>query len=267
MSKGLPYFGGKGRLAISICKIVNAANRSIYIEPFIGGGQIFMSLNYRWNFKRLIISDLDKDIYDFWTVASSRITAEQLVEILLKMPISKKQFDMLKETDLSDNQIMNAAKTFYMLCNSFNALRTSYRAVKSIDAYHKRVKSILKNIYLFDNTTILNKNAFDLIRKFVVNDKVVMYLDPPYVHSTRTAGKYHCELSDNHHSELVELITSPECIAKILLSGYDNEIYKPLESKGFFKLPFEESINLASNRKNGKSRRTEYLWMNFNPLE
>ncbi|GLB31774.1 hypothetical protein LAD12857_36970 [Lacrimispora amygdalina] len=65
---------------------------------------------------------------------------------------------------------------------------------------------------------IENKSTLELIRAFD-HENVLIYLDPPYVWSTRGRKQYRHEMSDEDHEELLD--TSIHSKAKIKLSGYD----------------------------------------------
>lgn len=100
---------------------------------------------------------------------------------------------------------------------------------------------------------IENRPALELIRTFDY-ENVLMYLDPPYVMSTRGGRKqYQYEMSDQEHIELLEAITSSK--AKIMISGYDCERYD-------FYLGDWNKVQIAARAQNNK-RRVETLWMNY----
>lgn len=80
-----------------------------------------------------------------------------------------------------------------------------------------------------------------------------MYVDPPYLHGTRKNYLYKHEMKDSEHVELLEvLIRHP---GKIILSGYDNEMYNDIISRWR-----KESI--STQAENGL-KRVETIWMNF----
>ena len=81
-------------------------------------------------------------------------------------------------------------------------------------------------------------------------ENVFMYLDPPYVQSTRTS-KMHYEVDMNDEQQDVFLKTCINSKAKLLISGYDNEKYNILLDNGFTKSKF-----ITNNR-------VETLWQNY----
>lgn len=58
-----------------------------------------------------------------------------------------------------------------------------------------------------------------------------IYLDPPYVAETRKGGEYADEMTNEAHTELVEVILRHP--AMIVLSGYNNGLYDPLGAAGW----------------------------------
>ena len=82
-----------------------------------------------------------------------------------------------------------------------------------------------------------------------------MYIDPPYLLSTRTGKQYKHEMNDSDHKELLKTIKKSK--AKIMISGYENDLYS-VELKNWNKEV------LFSNDNSGK-RRKEIVWMNYLP--
>lgn len=96
--------------------------------------------------------------------------------------------------------------------------------------------------------------AIELIEKYSRED-VCMYVDPPYVLSTRTRKQYTIEMEDHDHEELLDILNQSK--AKILLSGYDSELYNK-------RLRNWERMEFATTAEKGLPR-TEILWMNYQP--
>lgn len=108
---------------------------------------------------------------------------------------------------------------------------------------------------------IINANAIEWLKAFTPTGKTVIYLDPPYVHSTRTSNaRYKNELTDADHAELLatikKLASTPDVY--IIISGYRNPLYD------------EELHNWYSKDFQAMTRggvRTETVWCNFMPGE
>ena len=104
---------------------------------------------------------------------------------------------------------------------------------------------------------LLNTDAFEWLNNAKLDDSVLVYCDPPYVHSTRTSNcRYNHELTDADHVRLLKLLKSLDC--KIILSGYKNSIYELLLREWF-------SVDFQAMTRGGV--RTETVWCNFEPGE
>lgn len=99
---------------------------------------------------------------------------------------------------------------------------------------------------------IENLPAIELIERYNTED-VFIYADPPYLHGTRKNYLYKYEMDDADHIKLLEtLIRHP---GKVLLSGYDNDLYNS-RLQGWKKVS-------KSTIAEGGAKRVETLWMNY----
>ena len=103
--------------------------------------------------------------------------------------------------------------------------------------------------------TIRKQDALDIIREYDSPD-TLFYLDPPYMHETRTKnGRYAFEYDHEDHEQLLRLVV--ELKGKVVLSGYDNSLYTSM-------LP-DWKIEKKATESMRRSQRIEFLWMNYNP--
>lgn len=88
--------------------------------------------------------------------------------------------------------------------------------------------------------------------------RVLIYADPPYLHSTRSSSKrYRHELSEADHVELAQvLVRLAAGGAAIILSGYPSALYDQLFGDW-------NTRELQTMTRGGV--RTEKLWFNFEP--
>jgi len=93
-----------------------------------------------------------------------------------------------------------------------------------------------------------------------ISPNTLVYLDPPYLISTRSSHRpiYRCELTEADHLRLLRVIQNLPCM--IIISGYKSAMYeKELVS-------WRVETFQTTNRAGGRT--TEYLWMNFpTPIE
>lgn len=103
-------------------------------------------------------------------------------------------------------------------------------------------------------TQIENQDALQLLQRYDYGD-VLAYVDPPYLMDTRKGRYYQTEFEDARQTDLLDILR--EFSGKVILSGYDNDLYNRWLSD-WYKLEFQ------SNAEAGQ-RRVEVIWCNFEP--
>jgi DNA adenine methylase len=96
------------------------------------------------------------------------------------------------------------------------------------------------------------------------------YLDPPYVHSTRSDTRYEHEMTDADHRDLVQRLLRYPGMA--MLSAYDSDLYQPLAEAGWRKLKYRTACHAAGRTRHTgilgpgaalrMQPRTEIVWLN-----
>jgi DNA adenine methylase len=137
-----------------------------------------------------------------------------------------------------------------------NNAKDSLTAIVRTQALHAH----LRGVY------IEHDDALNVIKRYDTPD-TLFYLDPPYVLGTRVKKRgYLHEMSDAWHQELVSLLLGLQ--AKVVLSGYPNPLYAPLEAAGWQTITWEQ-VKSSSGRSginrlstDPKPRATECLWLN-----
>lgn len=107
---------------------------------------------------------------------------------------------------------------------------------------------------------ILNKSVFEMM-KIWDDEECLIYLDPPYLHETRSEGASHIykhEMTVEDHISLLGLARASK--AKVIISGYSAPLYNR-NLKGW-KCKKKNIANHSSQSKT-KERRVECLWMNY----
>jgi len=239
---------------------VDYVNRNYY-EPFIGGGSVFL------NKARSIqesINDLDKSIYAVW-----RCTAR-----------SSLFFDRLKHTfyDRNTFNYSKNRKNFYSIIDRAKCKFILHRMSRGglgehfgestrlrggIPEYENSWKNALEQLTPIHKrlmgVTITNKDAYYIITSTQEDSNSLLYIDPPYVHSTRISKScYDNEMSDKDHQILLY-----ECLqhqGKIIISGYDSPLYNKFLSQWN---RYDKTVANSSCQLKSKSKRTEIIWKNF----
>ena len=115
-------------------------------------------------------------------------------------------------------------------------------------------KSCLQDIALVNcKLEKYNTDAVELLKNTLLDERTLIYCDPPYVQSTRKKQKiYKHEYSDDMHIELLEFLTKQTCM--VMISGYDSSLYQKY-------LRNWNSYSFSSQTQNGV--REETVWFNF----
>lgn len=232
---------------------------SVYIEGFGGGASVLFA---KERDKLEIYNDLGKNVYSLFKVLSDKELFEQMKEKLdltyYSSDIRKEFIEDLKRNDLS--LLERAYRYFYVNRSSFNSvggfsttLLVRRNMSKSVSDYLSAIDGLSEVHNRLSSVIIENRNIFDLIEKY--DDKnVFFYLDPPYVHDTRSSStEYEHEMSDEEHEKFVNILLNGK--GKFLVSGYEHPIYDKLVDNGW---------NLYKyNSPNSNSDRIECLWYNY----
>lgn len=116
---------------------------------------------------------------------------------------------------------------------------------------------------LFDlklaNTTVFRMDALKFLREYPFTPHIdLMYLDPPYLMSTRSCKQpiYEHDFStEEEHIELLSLITTMHDGVKIMISGYPSKLYDE-------HLAAWRTFTFSTTNRRG-ALTTEKLWMNY----
>ncbi len=261
MKAVLKYPGSKWKSADWI--IQQIPKHHSYVEPYFGSGAVF--------FKKKpssieTINDVDGDVINLFSVI--RTQSEDLARVVSMTPYSRCEYDLsFQDEDVNDK--LEMARRFLVKCWQGHGFRTNrYKvgwkndvqgreAAYAVKNWYRLPEWILEIVDRLKQVQIENRPALEVINRFKY-ENVLIYLDPPYLLSTRTAKQYKYEMTEQDHIELLEvLINHP---GKIILSGYDSELYQEF-LKGWYT---EKRPGYAEYY--GKHSE-EVIWMNYQPTQ
>lgn len=256
MKSLLRYPGSKWNLANTIVGLL--PEHKSYLEPYFGSGAVLFN---KPSSKIETVNDLNVDIVNLFSIVRDR--PEELAEKLFLTPYSRKIYDDVFTEQPADD--LERAVNFVIKSVMSHGFRTIEKSGWKNDingrgkAYAVKhwndLPEIIQDMTLrLKQVQIENRPALELIKRFDKED-VCMYIDPPYVLSTRTRKQYSFEMEDSDHVELLDTIRKSK--AKILISGYDCELYNNY-LKDWHRLEF------AATAEKGL-KRTEVLWLNYEP--
>lgn len=244
-----------------------------YVEPYCGSCAIlFNKPNNLIVGHSEVVNDLDRNLINFWRVLQDYILFEQFTRIVNVTPFSEYEFDDSERThpvrlipNLDDavrffihnrQSRQGLGKDFATL--SRNRVRTGRNeqvsawlsAIDGLEDFHNRLQRVV----------LLNRKAIDVI-KTQDGPNTFFMVDPPYLLETRVSKQaYSHEMSNNEHSELLELLAGIS--GKFLLCGYPNSLYDSVaKSCNWIIKDFE--VACSSSSKVIKDTRIERTWRNY----
>lgn len=232
-----------------------------YLEPFFGSGAVLFN-KPRSHIET--VNDLDGSVVNLFDWI--RKDPERLAHEIYWIPYARQVYDDAFARIPEDS--LAQAVNFYIRLNMGHGFRTTGEKVGWKNDVQGRERSyasqdwcslpekIMQAAERLRGVQIENRPAADLIPRFNF-DNVLIYCDPPYVLGTRHGKQYRCEMDDKGHGELLDILLSHK--GKVLLSGYDNELYNN-RLRGWHR---EESVCYSQVC----SRKREVLWMNYEPVK
>lgn len=84
----LRYPGGKGKLVPFFERLIidNGLSDGVYIEPYVGGGAVALSLLLKEYVSRIVINDKDRSLYAFWYSVLHH--SEELCRLIADTPVN-----------------------------------------------------------------------------------------------------------------------------------------------------------------------------------
>jgi DNA adenine methylase len=246
MNKGaiVPWLGGKSPIKKKIIPLM--PETKVYIEPFGGAGNVILS---KGPCEVDVYNDMNPFLISFFRVIKDDDLRRKFLD-KLQMSFYAREGQATSRAylfthDLNEETMVNLALDFYIaqnqgfsgtgsfrkstswgiaLCNSIPARWV--RGEADLQMYADRLKSI----------TIEYMDAVQVIRKYDEEDALI-YLDPPYVPSTRSMGgaaTYDVDYTYEQHEELLDTLLKAKGMA--IISGYPNQLYDDvLLSRGWTK--------------------------------
>jgi len=249
----LRYLGSKWRLARWIAGFFPP--HIDYCEPFGGSASVLLQ-------KPLSdiesYNDLDGELVNFWQVL--RTDTESLIRQIDLTPYSEQEW---RESFAPADDPLERARRFYVQSwMSFTPFRIksgwrqerkpnrSYLIQRDEFARTEHLWFVAKRLKCVQ---VYNRDYREVIEYHNTADSV-LYVDPPYLHSTRTnlQARYLNEMNDSDHVQLAEMLHATK--ASVILSGYDNPLYAELY-QGW-------GCESKTATTNGNSVSVETVWVN-----
>lgn len=225
MKPPIPYYGGKNTLADQIVAMLPPHRH--YVEPFAGSLAVLLA---KPPSSVETVNDLDEDIVTFWRVLRDR--PDELLRMCILSPHSRVDYVAAKEPCADELERARRVWTRLVQSRSGRVRGSGWRVFVDASARLGSMSDTMRHFasrfyevsYRLAGVTLECRDALEMIDRFGGADSTVMYVDPPYLASTRNSIGYQHEMGDEQrHRELGEALRG--CRATILLSGYDSPLY------------------------------------------
>lgn len=267
------WFGGKTVHAKKFLPFI--PEHSHYCEVFGGSGALLIA-KPKAPFE--VYNDLDDGLVNFFYVLGHEELFPQFYKRVRLTSHSRSDFYWARNTwQEQEDPVEKALRWFIVARQSFSGkfgVSWSYSTgnitrgmPQKVSAYRSAIDSMKALHQRLKNVTI-ECNDWQLVCKAHNCPEMVFYLDPPYVHSTRTDIRYDNEIQDSDHKDMIKFLLD-DLKGRALVSGYRNDIYKELEEAGWNTIDFNVASyatpHSAVTGTKGKSRprRIETLWFNY----
>jgi DNA adenine methylase len=258
----MTYFGGKQILAKRIVALL--PDHLHYVEPFCGSLAVLLTKPAS---RMETVNDLDQDLMTFWRVLRNR--SEELERVCALTPHARAEHDYVLRAEPATDELEVARRVWVRLTQGrggqmrrttgwryFSAARGSNLSMPGyLEAYRKRLAPCLDRLA---QVSLECRPALDVIANYGQHDDTLLYVDPPYLGSTRNWGnQYRHEMrEEDDHRTLAEALHAAR--AAVVVSGYPSPLYDKL----FGDWDRAEIRTRTSQGGDGDGARTEVLWSN-----
>lgn len=260
------WFGGKYYMASDIIQLF--PKHSLFVEGFGGAGHIILK---KTPSAMEVYNDIHSGLYLFFKLL--RDENKELIRKIQLTPYSREEFLNCRGSWQKEIDDVEKVRKFYV--ETMQSVGGSggwcYAKSKSRRGMCQSVSRWLGNVdeNLIDVVDRLRELQIDHLDILNLIDKydgenTLFYLDPPYIHDTRTSSKmYEHEMSNEKHCELVNRLL--RVVGNVVLSGYNHEIYNALNGVGKWRKIFLGDYAKRSQKSNDGvlDVGSEFVWINF----
>lgn len=259
MKSPVPYFGSKQTIAPWIASLLPTCGH--YVEPYCGSLSVLLAKRPS---PMETVNDLDGDLMLFWRILRDR--PEDLIRVCALTPHGRAE--MLAAHEPAEDELEQARRVWVRLSQSLGGqlrkngwrhyvnpgAKGNFGMPAYLDGYVDRMAAVAERLHA---VSLESMPALDLIAKYGRHAEVLLYVDPPYLGTTREATtRYRHEMkTPQEHQDLAAALT--DCRATVVLSGYHSPLYDDLYDGWHV----YEQATLTGNGKGDKAR-VEVLWAN-----
>lgn len=262
----ISWYGGKYYMANKIIELI--PEHKIFVEVFGGAGHIVLKKDRS---EIEIYNDIHEGLYLLFKYLRDNELREVLIKDIQLTPYSRQEFEESKDW-VNETDEFEKVRKFYV--RTMQAVGGnggwSYAKSQSRRGMSQAVSRWLGNtennlIDVIERLIELQIERLDYkkcIEKYDTKE-TLFYIDPPYFPDTRNMNKgYQHEMTVEEHKELIDLLIHIK--GKVILSGYNNEVYYKLKDHGWKEIELGEFAKRSMKSNDGKlDKGSEIVWINF----
>lgn len=260
----VPYFGGKSPQLHWLLDKFPKGNFH-FIDLMCGAANVALNVNY----PLITINDINDDVINLFQTL--RNNEEELIRAIYFTPFSRQELMNILNQKVPAATNVEKARQYFVKCligygangsqNNHKGIGFEYKINTSkfykVDGWNSKLNKLHNIVERLRRMQIENIDALELFDK-VNHPNSIIYIDPPYVLSTRKSKKrYKHEVTDDFHFKLAEKIRMAKCY--VIVSGYDSPLYSELFRD------MHLCIGKPNKSNTGNNLVTEFLWTNYDP--
>ena len=200
-----PYFGGKGILAPKIAALLPGHGH--YVEPYCGSLAVLLA---KQQSGMETVNDKDGAVVAFWRVLRDR--PADLARACALTPHSIAEFRDAEDVDAPADELEMARRVWIRLTQGrtgtlrntgwrhfVDPSNSAFGMPEYLGRYVERMAVAAERLH---HVSLECRPALELVEWYGRSPDVLLYVDPPYLRSTRNSGAYRHEMTEQDHRDL-----------------------------------------------------------------
>lgn len=252
------YAGGKMMLASKIAAMLPPHGH--YVEAFCGSMSVLLA---KARSPHETVNDLDRSLQTFWRVLRDRPL--DLARVCALTPHSLAEFRDVEDVDAPADELEQARRLWIRLTQgrAGRVSQTGWRHYvhpagshsmpEYLNGYVARMAAVAERLH---HVSLECRPALEVIEWYGRSSEVLLYVDPPYLGSTRGSNAYRHEMpSEEEHRDLAKALHAVK--AAVVISGYPSDLYDLDLYPGWHRTEFRSGTGQNAET---WGNRTEVLW-------